>query len=273
LEAAPRGIYTGSIGRIDAGGRGAAFNVAIRALTLGDSMARAGLGSGIVADSRAAPEWDECLAKGAFIASRRVFDLVETMAFDPMNGFVRLDAHLARMKASAALFGFSFDRHAARNELQAATIRLRHAARVRLLLAQSGKLAIEVAPMPPVPDEPVDVAVVPLPVEPADFRLRHKTTDRAFYDRSRRAVGAFEVVYARTDGQLTEGSFTNVFLERDGALLTPPLDAGLLGGILRQELLETGRARETPLRSEDLTDGFFLGNSLRGLLPARLRRL
>jgi para-aminobenzoate synthetase / 4-amino-4-deoxychorismate lyase len=273
VESAPRGLYTGSIGRIDAGGRGAAFNVAIRTLTLADDAARAGLGSGIVADSRAGPEWDECLAKGAFIPSRRAFDLIETMAFDPLDGFVRLEAHLARMRASAASFGFSFDRHAARNELQAATIRLRHAARVRLLLAQSGKLAIEVAPMLPVPDGPVDVVIVPLPVEPADFRLRHKTTDRAFYDMSRRSAGTFEVIYVRSDGQLTEGSFTNVFAERDGTLITPPLDAGLLGGILRQELLETGQAREAPLRADDLADGFFLGNSLRGLLPARLRRL
>jgi para-aminobenzoate synthetase / 4-amino-4-deoxychorismate lyase len=273
VEAAPRGVYTGSIGRIDAGGRGAAFNVAIRTLTLGRESARAGLGSGIVADSRAAPEWDECLAKGAFIPNRRAFDLIETMAFDPLDGFVRLDLHLARMKASAETFGFNFDRHAARNELQAATIRLRHSARVRLLLGASGRLAIDVQALPLVPDGSVEVALVPLPVDPSDIRLRHKTTDRAFYDASRRAAGTFEVIYLTPDGCLTEGSFTNIFIERAGILLTPPLDAGLLGGVLRQDLLESGRAREAPLRAEDLADGFFLGNSLRGLLPARLRKL
>ena len=270
VEAGPRGIYTGSIGRIDAGGRAAAFNVAIRTLTLGEGAARIGLGSGIVADSSAEAEWDECIAKGAFVASDRQFDLIETMAFDPMDGLVRLDAHLARMKASAMQFGFTFDRHAARNDLQAATIRLRNAARVRLVLARTGAVAIDVRPMPARPQAPVDVAVVSLPVEAADFRLRHKTSDRAFYDDARRTAGTFEVVFADAQDCLTEGSFTNIFVERDGALLTPPLTLGLLGGILRQTLLESGQAREATLRVDDLSNGFFVGNSLRGLLPAHL---
>lgn len=268
IEMAPRGIYTGSIGRIDAGGVSAAFNVAIRTLQMCDGGARVGLGSGIVADSRAGPEWDECLAKGAFIASCRTFDLIETMAFDPVDGLVRLDGHMARMKASAIDLGFTFDRHAARNELQAATFRLRGPARVRLLLARSGAMAIETRPIPPRPDAPVEVMLAALPVDTADIRLRHKTTDRHFYDAARR--GAFEVLFMHPDGTVTEGSFTNIFVERDGALLTPPLVRGLLGGVLRQELLHSGKAREADLRADDLAHGFFIGNSLRGLLPAHL---
>jgi para-aminobenzoate synthetase / 4-amino-4-deoxychorismate lyase len=54
---------------------------------------------------------------------------------------------------------------------------------------------------------------------------------------------------------------------------TPPLDLGLLGGVLRSDLIESGRAIETKLRAEDLNSGFFVGNSLRGLLPARLAAL
>jgi len=273
VESAPRGAYTGSIGRIDAGGQDAAFNVAIRTLHVSANSARLGLGSGIVADSQPAAEWAECLAKGAFVASPRRFDLIETMAFDPMDGLVRLDAHLARMKKSAALFGFSFDRHAARNELQAATFRLREASRVRLLLAPSGKIAVETACMPPAPDEPVTVALIPLPVGAHDFRLTHKTSDRAFYDAARKGSGAFEVVFTDPEGRITEGSFTNIFIERDDILLTPPLTNGLLGGILRNELIAQGRAREAELRAENLSQPFFIGNSLRGLLPARLAKL
>jgi para-aminobenzoate synthetase/4-amino-4-deoxychorismate lyase len=126
VECHARGIYTGAIGHIDPNGE-AAFNVAIRTLHLkpGDRHATLGLGSGIVADSDPAAEWQECLAKGAFVRSERSFDLIETMGFDPHDGLLRLDAHLARMKASAETFGFNFDRHAARNELQAATFRVR----------------------------------------------------------------------------------------------------------------------------------------------------
>ncbi len=269
IEGVARGVYTGAVGRLDPEGD-AAFNVAIRTLELDADRdgARLGLGSGIVADSVAASEWNECLAKGAFVSSARRFDLIETMRFDPEYGLIRLDAHLARLKASASQFGFAFDRHAVRNDLQAATFRLRAAARVRLLLGRAGHVAVEVRSLPPVPTHPVEVRVVRLPVDATDFRLRHKTTDRAFYDSARGKN--FEVLFLTADGDLTEGSFTNVFVERDGILLTPPLDAGLLGGVLRNELIAEGRAREVPLRVEDLKHGFFLGNSLRGLLPARL---
>jgi para-aminobenzoate synthetase / 4-amino-4-deoxychorismate lyase len=271
IEAAPRGVYTGSIGRIDAGGVAAAFNVAIRTLHMDDGTARLGLGSGIVADSNAPDEWAECLTKGAFIASPRRFDLIETMAFDPHHGIARLEGHLARMKASAAALGFRFDRHAARNELQAATFPLREARRLRVLLARSGVMAIETRALPGVPAAPVNVVVAPLPVDPADMRLRHKTTDRGFYDAAR--VGAFEVLFTDFDDFLTEGSFTNIFVERDGKLLTPPLSLGLLGGVLRQELIDDGSAVETKLRMHDLKNGFFIGNSVRGLLPAKLAAL
>ena len=271
IEERVRGVYTGAIGRLDPDGD-AAFNVAIRTLILdeGADRARMGLGSGIVADSTWPDEWAECLAKGGFVPSTRRFDLIETMRFDPADGLLRLDAHLARMKASADLFGFAFDRHGARNDLQAATFRLRLPSRVRLLLAKSGAVAVEVRALSEVKG-PVDVSIVPLPVDEGDFRLRHKTTDRGFYDAAR--GDGFEVVYATSDERLTEGSFTNVFVERDGVLLTPPLDIGLLGGILRNELIGDGRAREAELRIDDLKHGFFVGNSLRGLLPARLAGL
>ena len=268
IEHAPRGVYTGSIGRIDAGGVSAAFNVAIRTLSLGEGTARLGLGSGIVADSNTRDEWAECLAKGTFIASARRFDLIETMAFDPVYGLLRLDAHLARMKMSAAMFGFAFDRHAARNELQAATFHLREPRRVRLLLARSGAMAIETRPLPDPPTGDVSVALAALPVDADDFRLRHKTTDRGFYDAGRK--GVFEILFTHPDGFLTEGSFTNIFVADGDMLLTPPLARGLLGGILRAELIETGKAREADLRPDDLAHGFFIGNSLRGLLPAKL---
>jgi para-aminobenzoate synthetase/4-amino-4-deoxychorismate lyase len=271
LEGERRGPYTGSIGRLAPDGD-AAFNVAIRTLVLrgGETVARLGLGSGIVADSVTADEWRECLAKGEFVATCRRFDLIETMRFDPHEGLYELDRHLARMKRSADAFGFAFDRHHARNELQAATFFLREARRLRLLLSSSGALAIESRPLPTAPDGPVEVALAPLPVEPEDFRLRHKTSDRRFYDEAREAAGTFEVVFVDGDGVLTEGSFTSLFVERGGRLLTPPLGRGLLPGVLREVLLEDGRAEEADLRAEDLEKGFFVGNAVRGLIRAVL---
>ena len=278
LEDEARGLYTGSIGFIAPDGE-AAFNVAIRTLVFpsqrdlrdGAHCATLGLGSGIVADSEPAEEWRECLAKGEFVvAAGQSFDLIETMHFDPVDGVQRLEGHLARMKASAEALGFRFDRHGARNNLQSATFRLRSAARVRMRLAPSGALAVEVSPLPRLAELPVPVAVAPAPLAPGDFRLTHKTSLRGAYDEVRAAHGTAEVVFVDEPGFVTEGSWSNIFVERDGLLLTPPLSLGLLPGVLRAELVEKGRAVESHLRLADLADGFFIGNSLRGLIPARL---
>ena len=71
-------------------------------------------------------------------------DLQETMQFDPDDGIANLDEHLERLKAAADRRGFKFDRHAARNELQAATFGRRSIAVARLLLSPTGAMAIEV---------------------------------------------------------------------------------------------------------------------------------
>ena len=71
-------------------------------------------------------------------------DLEEVMRFDPDDGVADLDQHLDRLKEAADARGFKFDRHAARNELQAATFRRRSPAVARLLLSPSGAMAIEV---------------------------------------------------------------------------------------------------------------------------------
>jgi para-aminobenzoate synthetase/4-amino-4-deoxychorismate lyase len=269
LEGRVRGAYTGSIGRIEPDGK-TAFNVAIRTLTLreGAASAELGLGAGIVADSRPSDEWRECLAKGAFLAETPRYDLIETMRFEPEQGIAELEAHLERMKASAETLGFRFDRHDARNELQAATFRLRAARKVRLRLSPAGGFAVEVRPMPANPDAAVAVGVAPLPVEPHDFRLRHKTSDRRFYDDARRASGCFELLFQDAAGRFTEGSFTHLFVPEGERLLTPPLSRGILPGILRQRLIASGEAVEADVF--ELPGRFYLGNQLRGLMPARL---
>jgi para-aminobenzoate synthetase/4-amino-4-deoxychorismate lyase len=112
-----------------------------------------------------------------------------------------------------------------------------------------------------------------LPVDTGDWRLRHKTSDRGFYETAlatARAAGASEVLLLRDDGLLTEGGFTNIFVERDGILLTPPAGLGLLPGVLRRSLIEAGRAREQELTLDDLAGGFLIGNALRGLLAAKV---
>jgi aminodeoxychorismate synthase component I len=68
VERHRRGIYTGSIGSISPDGD-ARFNVAIRTITVEKDAVSGvmGIGSGIVADSVAESEWEECLAKARFL--------------------------------------------------------------------------------------------------------------------------------------------------------------------------------------------------------------
>ena len=278
VERDPRGAYCGAIGRIDASGD-AAFNVAIRTLRLtpgenGRGRAVLGVGSAIVADSEALAEWRECLVKGGFVReSAADFDLIETMAFTPEQGIPLLELHLERIRASAAELGFAFDRHAVRNAIQALCFDADAPARLRLVLARSGTYSLELAELPAALPDPAICAVLRLPVDSGDWRLRHKSSDRGFYAaglKAAQAAGAAEALFLRDDGLVTEGSFTNIFVERGGRLLTPAAGVGLLPGVLRRSLIESGRAEEAPLTLDDLAGGFFIGNALRGLMPANL---
>ena len=284
VERDPRGPYCGAIGRIDScgpnGAGDAAFNVAIRTLRLtesqpGQGTAVLGVGSAIVADSSSMAEWRECLIKGEFVRqSAASFDLIEAMVFTPDAGIVLLELHLERMTASAAEFGFAFDRHQLRNRIQALCFDLDAAAKLRVLLSRSGAIALEAAPLGDgALTEPVVCGVLPLPIDTGDWRLRHKTSDRSFYDTARVvavAAGANEAILIRDDGLVTEASRSNIFALRGDTLITPPLSLGLLPGVLRSSLIAQGRAIEGEVHLEDLADGFYLGNSVRGLMKAKL---
>ena len=198
------------------------------------------------------------------------FDLIETIAFDPEQGMPLLDHHLARLKQSAAELGFEFDRHSARNELQAATFRLRQKSRVRMLLSRGGALAIEVREHRTWPAPVMKVATVKRQVGANDWRLAHKTTDRGIYRDALAAGGTFEVVLLDEEDFPTEGCFSNIFVERGDRLVTPPLKRGLLPGVLRASLIALGEAVEGDVRLQDLHRGFFIGNAARGMVAAQL---
>ena len=277
VERDARGPYCGAIGRISANGD-AAFNIAIRTLRLTpeeNDRGRAvmGVGSAIVADSHAMAERRECEVKAGFARRMSDCDLIETMLFDPEKGIELLELHLGRIKASAQELGFSFDRHAARNQIQALCFDLDRRSKVRLLASRRGELALEVGPAPEAAKAPLKCIALPLPVDPGDWRLRHKTSDRGFYEEAfsvAKAGSADEALFVHPDGYVTEGSFTNIFVERDGILITPPALLGLLPGVLRRSLIDSGQAREANLTLDDLAHGFLLGNAVRGLVEAEL---
>lgn len=198
------------------------------------------------------------------------------MRYDPGGGIALLEHHLARITRSATDLGFVFDVDAARVAL--ADIDQPATAKVRMLLAYDGDLTLETGPMPPALVEPVTIGIAALPVDARDWRLRHKTTDRAFYDDARAAAirddGVAELLFVDPAGWLAEGSFTTLFVLRSARLLTPPLYRGVLPGVLRAHLLAQGRAVEADLSPADFVHAAdvgaaFVGNALRGLMRAR----
>lgn len=276
LEDGPRGVYTGSIGYASAAD-GARFNVAIRTLTLGnDGRGEMGIGSGIVYDSGSANEWDECHLKARFLTEDvPPFELLETLKWTPSEGFALLAHHFDRLADSAAYFGYAYDRALVQAALDQAVDGETGPRRVRLTLDVQGRAAVETQALaPPATGAHMTYAVSDLTVDTDSPFTYHKTTNRAFYDGALggvRGVVADEVLFLNAQGQLTEGSFTNVFVEKDGQLLTPPLSCGLLAGTLRRDLLDSGRAVEAVLTQADLGDPnrVFLGNSVRGLVPGK----
>jgi len=279
LEATPRDAYTGSIGTFAPDG-GIDLDVAIRTATLhADGTGRYGCGGGIVADSDADREYDECLLKARVLTDLATdYGLIETLRWSPAEGFMRLDLHLARLAASAQALGFTLDRARLEVDLAALVAAPTSEAgprRVRIELARDGHTTLAAPPLAPEPDRPARLGVAADPIDPADPWLGHKTTRRARWDAASQAAttaGLDDMLFVTRDGFLTETTRANLFVERDGRLLTPAARHGLLPGVLRRALIDEGRAVEADLTLADLagTDRWFVGNSLRGLREARL---
>jgi len=166
------------------------------------------------------------------------FRLIETFGFYPGQGIPRLDLHLNRMARSARHFGIPFDRATTGTQLQ--QIQSDTALRCRLTLDASGTTDLTRAPLPP--NKLWRIAIAPQRLNSQDPWLAHKTTRRALYDQARTTLpkGIDELLFLNEQGELCEGTITNLFLETQNTKLTPALSCGLLPGVLRESLLATG---------------------------------
>jgi len=208
------------------------------------------------------------------VESGSKLELFETLRFDPDQGYVRLDMHLARMAASCAAFGLKLDMQELRERLGAETPDA--GARIRITVVQGENAPrITAFDLPPTASH-WTVALHEARVDETEPWRAHKTNNRAIYDDARRALpaGIDEWIFLNGAGDVCEGTITNVFVEADDILITPPVTAGALPGVLRQFLIDAGQARVGRLSVGDLHDagpGLFVGNSLRGLIPAQLK--
>jgi para-aminobenzoate synthetase/4-amino-4-deoxychorismate lyase len=277
LEPEARGWYCGALGLMQPGGV-TTFNVPIRTVELAAHGAlQAGVGSAITLDSSAAAELTEWRAKTRFLVRAQApIAALETLRLQDGN-LLRLPLHLARLQRTAQHFGLKLSLLEVRAAL--ADVSKLHPLgvwRVRLTVSAQGELRCECADLPATP-RLVLLALAARPIDtqgPAAEFIQHKTTRREIYaDFSvAKPAGAFDVLLWNSQGELTECSFGNFALRVDAQWLTPKLDAGLLPGVYREELLQQGVLQEARLTKSELLQApelaFF--NSLRGWCPASL---
>lgn len=206
----------------------------------------------------------------------KALSLIETLRFEPLAGFRNIERHRARMAASAIALGLPFNADGF-DELLNAVPEEEGPRRVRIELHPTGRLTLTHAAFAPVPEGTVwSVRIAEgIRLSSSDRLLRHKTSRRDHYEAARAEhplPAADEVLLLNERGEVCEGTITSLFLpDGQGGLLTPALGCGLLAGIERASLLDSGRAREAILMPADLAArDFFVGNSLRGLIAARL---
>jgi len=252
LESGSRGPYCGAVGFI-APDDTASFSVTIRTAVLEHNKLRYDVGSGVVLDSGGPDEYRECLLKAGIWRPEPPTQF-ETLRTGP-EGPVRAALHAARLGAALPDIPSTDTPH-----------------RVRVDLTLDGQTELSMSPMHDL-TEPVPLAVSRYRLTDAVQRTDIKTSRRDFYDGERTRIGALcgasEVLFLDEAGLVKEGSFTSLFVQSDGQLLTPAAP-GLLPGILRQELLDQGEAIEAELTLSYLlsADAIFIGNSLRGLMRA-----
>ena len=273
LEPGPRGIYTGAIGYASADQ--SAFNVGIRTLVIDKSgKAKYGVGSGIVWESDADQEYDECLAKAEVLATRiPPFELLETMLWVEEAGYILLDEHMARLSASARYFGYRCGIASIRRSLEKRAQAFHGRTMVRLRVKASGQATITAKPLQRKDDAAWHVAVAAARADNADRFLYHKTTYRDFYDAilaSRPDLD--DLLILNSSGELTESCKANVVVVIGGQHYTPPIQCGVLAGTYREAMLRSGELHERILRRSDLmrADEVYLINSVRGKIPILL---
>lgn len=203
--------------------------------------------------------------------------LIETMRRE-QGKITLLPAHLQRLAASSKALGYAWNMYTVQAQIEqhCADLNPRQTFRVRLLLAPDGGCQITSAPLAPTP-EPVRIVLAPEPLVADSLWLVHKTTHRPWYAPVQAWLtqhpDIFDVIVSNPQGEVCEGSRSNIYAQNDeGLWLTPPLACGLLPGVQRQALLDSGQAHETRLTPAELRAARALrvSNALRGWLDAHL---
>ena len=263
LEPQPRGVYCGTIGLLLPNGR-RIFNVAIRTIQLHQGKAVYGVGGGITWDSTWESEYREVHQKAAVLYRKQTrFQLITTGKISQKQLLFE-EQHLERLTKASRYFAYPFDsenlRQKIEKECQVCDVNQDY--RLRVTLSKSGEIELSrqiLAPLSP------SFCKAKLCLQEADLNQSFtyfKTTHRPHL-----SLGEQEKIYHNAAGELLETSIGNLVLKIAGKLYTPLTSLGILPGIYRQHLLETGQVKEKIMTLEDLNqaEAIYGCNAVRGL--------
>ena len=263
LEPQPRGVYCGTIGLLLPNGR-RIFNVAIRTIQLHQGQAIYGVGGGITWDSTWESEYREVHQKAAVLYRKQPrFQLITTGKISQKQLLFE-DQHLERLTKASRYFAYPFDaedlKQKIEGECQACDANQDY--RLRISLNKSGEIELSRQILTPLSPK---FCQAKLCLQEADLQQAFtyfKTTHRPHL-----SLGKQEIIYHNAAGELLETSIGNIVLKIAGKLYTPPTSLGILPGIYRQHLLETGQVEEKVLTVPDLdqAETIYGCNAVRGL--------
>lgn len=276
INGGKRNVYCGALGLITP--EKTVFSVPIRILQKPNNQKYflCRVGGAIVWDSTAKEEWEETLTKIKFLqpdfedVGRACMPdnikLVETILVQNCEIKYKKE-HFERLVSSAKQLGFKFDK------VQNVTCKEQNDCILRILLDKNGVLETQILPLEEIKTNHVTLSKKP--VNSNEAMLYHKTTYRPWYEKAMEKIKKgeiFDEIFFNEKGELTEGARSNIILEIDGKWFTPPVECGILNGVLRQRLLKQGKIKEKILRLEDLqkADKIYCINSVRGIVEVKL---
>lgn len=268
LEPQPRGVYCGTIGLLLPNGR-RIFNVAIRTIQLYQGKAIYGVGGGITWDSTWESEYREVHQKAAVLYRKQArFKLITTGKISQKQLLFE-EQHIERLRKASRYFVFPFDAEDLKQKIEedCQACDADQDYRLRISLSKSGKIELSRQILEPFSST---FCKAKLFLQEADLNQAFtyfKTTHRPHL-----SLGDQEKIYYNKSGELLETSIGNLVLKIDGKLYTPPVRLGILPGIYRQHLLETGQVEEKVLTFKDLTQAqaVYGCNAVRGLYELSL---
>ena len=277
LEKDSRGVYTGAVGYISPD-KEAVFNVAIRTPVIKGNKGRMGIGSGIIWDSKPEEEYKECKLKMKFVTEPAPeFNLIETIRHYN-NRYRLLKYHIQRLRESAQYFDFKFDAddfmlHLKKN---AEKLDKEKKYKVRILVDKSGNFSIENVLLDLNNSKTGYAALSGIKMDSGNKFLYHKTTLRDIYDKmykKGREKGYIDLIFTNEKGEVTEGCISNIFIKRNGKFITPPVECGLLNGIMRQYIIKKAKnVIQDIITLDELKNAgnIYLCNSVRGITKIKL---